>query len=223
MITLNEAIKIWQESSIDYCEVAFSCGGDSMNDIDFNFYNNSTLVSSDELDKVRDYLDDEMYRAVEFYVNSDGHYIGESGTVTIKLISLLGKEDTFNYEKQSTSEFEEYETIKVEVELTNDQRDFIDKYVSSIYGTYDDQPHTLTYKSDFILTDKLDEVSKSIEELCCKVADETMPKQSGEVMEYFDYSSSEDSTNVEDDSIELNGNILTLYIGRRVVVFLSNN
>ena len=81
----NEAIALWKELGITSATMEFSCGGDSMNDYHFTFYNvnsENKEVESSELDS---FFDDEVFRNVEFYVNSDGHYIGESGTVEIEL------------------------------------------------------------------------------------------------------------------------------------------
>ena len=43
--------------------------------------------------ELEDYSDGEIYNQVEFYVNSDGHYQGESGVVRIE---LNGEEDEDN-------------------------------------------------------------------------------------------------------------------------------
>ena len=79
----NEAIALWKELGITSATMEFSCGGDSMNDYHFNFYNSENKqVENGELDS---FFDDEVFREVEFYVNSDGHYIGEFGSVEITL------------------------------------------------------------------------------------------------------------------------------------------
>ena len=78
----QEAIKLWKELKIESGTMEFSCGGDSMNDYSFTFYGGGKEIESSEL---KDYFDDAVYKHVEFYVNSDGHYQGEAGTVEITL------------------------------------------------------------------------------------------------------------------------------------------
>ena len=75
----NEAIALWKELGITTANMEFSCGGDSMNDYHFSFYNSENKeVQSGELES---FFDDEVFRGVDFYVNSDGHYIGEFGKI----------------------------------------------------------------------------------------------------------------------------------------------
>ena len=37
----NEMIELWKKLDIQRCEMEFSCGGDSMNETDFKFFNGS--------------------------------------------------------------------------------------------------------------------------------------------------------------------------------------
>ena len=97
---MEEAVEIWKREGIDRVEFDFSCGGDSMNDTELRFYKGNKEI--EETWGLEAYFDDEVYENVEFYENSDGHYQGESGTVTI---TLNEDEDEFDYEKSSTEEW----------------------------------------------------------------------------------------------------------------------
>ena len=107
-----EAIKLWKELRITNCTMNFYCGGDSMGDTSFVLSDENGDVDCQALE---DFFDDEVYRHVDFYVNSDGHYQGESGQVEIELNE---DEDGFYYSKSSTSEWSETETNIIDIELS---------------------------------------------------------------------------------------------------------
>ena len=89
------AVQQWKDNKVVKCEMEFSCGGDSMNDIDFYFHTKEGKV---ELPELADYFDSEVYKNIEFYVNSDGHYMGEAGEV---VIVLEDNEEDFSYTKNA--------------------------------------------------------------------------------------------------------------------------
>ena len=95
---IQEIIKVWKELEVDYVNFEFSCGGDSMNETSIKIYNSK----NQEIDsnKIRIYIDDVIYHNVEFYEASDGHYLGESGIVKIRLNE---DEEDLDYSKTSQS------------------------------------------------------------------------------------------------------------------------
>jgi hypothetical protein len=97
----------WQRYGIESIYCKFYCGGDSMSDIEYSV----NLASGEEpgidiwtyIDE--DYLENLVYKHIEFYVNSDGHFLGESGTVVIRLVKA---DDNYvlDFVKHSESEYE---------------------------------------------------------------------------------------------------------------------
>ena len=81
--TKTDIFQLWIEKNIKECIMTFSCGGDSMNDTSFLLYDNEGKNVFEPI--ITDYLEEDVYHKVEFYEVSDGHYMGESGTVTITL------------------------------------------------------------------------------------------------------------------------------------------
>lgn len=152
----HEIVKLWKDNKIESCEMKFSCGGDSMDDYEFVFYNNKKKQV--ECDELVDFFDEEVFKRVEFYVNSDGYYIGESGTVEITLDE--GIERAFDYMKRATSEYSESFTETTEIELNEKEVDFISKYVGSIVGG--DGGNAINYKQDLIVTDEIEDVSDKL-------------------------------------------------------------
>ena len=146
---MEDIIKKWKEAKISYANFEFNCGGDSMNDTDLIFYvdnGNKIEVSSE----ISSYFDDDIYNHVEFYVNSDGHYLGETGTVRI---TLNESGDDVEYSKSSMSQYSESCEGTIECPITKEQAEFITEYISGLSKDAWDNPHT-DFKKDFILTEE---------------------------------------------------------------------
>lgn len=144
------AIEQWKEHNIDHVDFEFSCGGDSMNDTTIFIYDKGNkVVQNSDIEK---YIDEAIYDEVNFYECSDGHYMGESGTVTI---TINEENDDFEYLKSSEEEWCEHEPFIEKIQLTDEEVDFIDKYVSDINGNMGEGDYNINYKADFVQTDEL--------------------------------------------------------------------
>ena len=194
-------IKIWKEKNIDHVNFNFSCGGDSMNDTSIEIFDKEgELVQDSELET---YFDDKTYNNVEFYVNSDGHYQGEFGVVTIEFDE---DENDFTYSKSSSSEWSESSVNEAEIELTDEEVKFVADYVLNINGGEDDIQ--TNYKKDFILTNEQEETLKGLEEKISEFAQDYTPNDiEGEMNEWHTY-----TTNEEGEELKLVDNMLTLSI-----------
>ena len=204
-------IKIWKDHKITEARFEFYCGGDSMGETMFHFETeNNEELPSNVYDELVGYFDDEVYRNVEFYEASDGHYMGEMGNVYIELNE---EDDDFNYMKSSESEWNESFVSVINIPLTSDEREFVEKNVSSIVGGFDDSP-MINYSRDLIITDKSE---KLIEELLQKVDNETQEfvpdfedeLGGGELQEWYTYDTSDnDIINSEGElSIQIDNNV----------------
>jgi hypothetical protein len=197
-------IKIWKEKNIDHVNFNFSCGGDSMNDTSIEIFDKEgELVQDSELET---YFDDKTYNNVDFYVNSDGHYQGEFGVVTIEFDE---DENDFTYSKSSSSEWSESSVNEAEIELTDEEVKFVADYVLNINGGEDDIQ--TNYKKDFILTNEQEETLKGLEEKISEFAQDYTPIElndiEGEMNEWHTY-----TTNEEGEELKLVDNMLTLSI-----------
>ena len=122
-MTKEEAIALWKEQKIERVEMEFYCGGDEMGDYSFRYYN----ADDEELDEVKalfDYFDEEVFKHIDFYVNSDGHYMGESGCVHITLDDS-DEELDFDYVKSAQSEWNESLTNTLSVTLNEEQINYV--------------------------------------------------------------------------------------------------
>jgi hypothetical protein len=187
-------IQLWKENGIVKGDFEFQCGGDQMNDTTLTFYNEKG--EEVECEELANYIDGEIYNQVEFYVNSDGHYQGESGNVYITLEEDEDEEDgaTFVYDKESESEWNESFTEVGYCDLTPAEAEFVKDKIHSIVGGGDGE--AINYKKDCILTDEDEELLKSISD---KIEDFAinyqMKEAEGEENEWFTYTTDMEETN----------------------------
>jgi hypothetical protein len=144
------ALQKWKEHDVDRVEFIFSCGGDSMEETNIEIYDKNENII--EVNEISNYFDDAVYNNVQFYEASDGVYMGERGTV---IITLTDDEDDFDYLKSSEEEWCENTPFTEKIVLTDEEVDFIDKYVSDINGNMSEGQYNINYKVDFLQTDKL--------------------------------------------------------------------
>lgn len=211
----NEAIALWKELGITTANMEFSCGGDSMNDYHFSFYNSENKeVQSGELES---FFDDDVFKRVEFYVNSDGHYIGESGNVSIELSEDEENPD-FVYYKNAQAEWSESFTDEVAVELTEKEVEFVRSKVLNLVGSQDGD--AINYKGDCILNNEEEQISDTISQ---KISDVVMNHEFenavGEVEEWFQYNTDE----VDSDVLpKIVGNTLFVSLTRQFLVYTDS-
>jgi hypothetical protein len=206
---LTEIIKLWKELKVDYVNFEFSCGGDSMNDTSIQIYNESG--EEIECDEIRDYIDDKIYNEVEFYVNSDGHYQGESGNVAIR---LSDDEEELDYSKSSQSEWSERLECVCRVELDDKTIQFIKDKVLNINGDMDNM--SLNYKTDCILTDEEEVIVSDLERDLIDTLINYQPEEEyeGELGEWFTF-----TTNEEGEELKIDGNYLCVNMSMEMTIY----
>jgi hypothetical protein len=151
------ALQKWKELDVDRVHFVFSCGGDSMNDTSIEIYDKEDNII--EVEEISNYFDEAVYNNVDFYEASDGHYMGEDGKV---IITLTDDEDGFDYCKDSQEEWCENELFTEKFELTDEEVEFIDKYVDDINGNMSEGDYNVNYKVDFVQTDELIELEQEL-------------------------------------------------------------
>jgi hypothetical protein len=208
MKSVNEQmIDKWKELNIKSCSMEFSCGGDSMNDYTFTFYTNDNKeVDGEEL---TDYFETEVFNEVEFYEVSDGHYIGESGVVEIKLEEEDDEEPHFSYYKDASYEWSERYLGQMNVPLTDTELSFIKEKVLNMNGGDWGEPN-INYKVDCIVTDEEEKMMNDlIQKICDESEDFEIEDADGEPEEGFRW-----TTNEDDDEIKFEENSLKVQVER---------
>jgi len=211
----QEIIQLWKELQITHINFEFTCGGDSMNDTTLNIHKGEEII---ENDAISTYFDNEVYNAVEFYVNSDGHYMGEEGNV---LIELDADEETFSYSKSAQAEYCERITNEVEVELTDEEIEFVKEFVRDINGG-DSEGANLNYKKDFIINQKRKELIDSIGEKVADICGGFTPviEGEGEINDWYSYTTNEDD--ITDSELIIKGNKLIVSVSNEYYVFVDS-
>ncbi len=208
-LKLTPEMALWKKNNVSYCEMEFSCGGDSMNDYEFHFYNDKTKeIKNNDIDELKSFFEDEAFKRVEFYVNSDGHYIGESGKVIITLTYDVEEPD-FEYDKQAQSEWSETYTEKVNVDLTKDEIKVIQEKIGSFNGG-EGENGNVNYNVDCIISDEEEIIIGNIINKLSTIAEQHEFNCEDEASEWYSW-----TTNVDDgDKMMINKKGITIQVNR---------
>lgn len=148
------AITIWKDLKIDRLEIEFDCGGDSMGEVNPHFYSGEKELGGPEIDSLwYNYFEDDMYRNVNFYEVSDGHYEGEYGTVKVELNE---EERDFTYVKNATAVYDEQQMVIFPIELPEKFVSMYEEYIERLsfvfyyYQKTEVEDSFVKYKKDFI-------------------------------------------------------------------------
>jgi len=216
MENIERIIQLWKELEITHIDFEFTCGGDSMNDTTLNIHKGEEII---ENGVISTYFDDMVYKRIDFYVNSDGHYMGESGNV---LIELNNEEDDFDYMKSAQSEWCERITSDVEVELTDEEIEFVREFVRDINGG-ESEDANFNYKKDFIINQKRKELIDSIGKKVSSVCDNFTPELEGEgeLNEWYSYTTNEDD--ITDSEVVIKGNKIIVKVSNEYYVYTDSD
>lgn len=213
----NDIIKLWKEKNIAYAKFEYNCGGDSMGDSQLFFYDKDGNEITSGVAEIDSYLNDEVYREVDFYVNSDGHYIGEAGYVHIEL-DEDDEEGGFTYSKNSQYEYNESHESDMEFHLTPEEKAFIEAHVLNINGG-EDNAIAVNYKHDFLMTDEEEELVEELKQNIDKACEEYTPKDDyeGDLQDWYRYTTNEQGTD-----IEFKDDMLIIHMSNSTTVYKDN-
>jgi hypothetical protein len=203
-----DIFQLWKKYDINRVLCNFTCGGDSMGDMDWEVVDekDKTLKFS-EVSEITDYFDGEIFNKVDFYEVSDGNYMGEYGTVTI---TLNEEGDGFDYHKESYSEFNEQYSDIMDVTLSDREVELVKEYVKNINGG--DGDIILNYKKDGILSEEDDEILDSLKE---RIKDEAydldIEEADGEWDESCNFTT---DINENDGDVVIEGNTLKVRVNK---------
>lgn len=202
----NEAIQLWKEKNIERCEMEFSCGGDSMNETNFVLYDKDNKeVDCDELN---DYFENEVYNRVDFYEVSDGHYMGEFGSVIITFEEDEDEDDGgyFSYDKQAQGEWEEMFSETMEVELSDVELKLLQEKIENVNGSEWDSEVNINFKDDCVLTDEEEEIlnglTKRIQDMANEFDIEGKGEENGDGRN-FDTGSDGEGCEIEEGKLQV--------------------
>lgn len=213
MTEKEQIIQLWKEKGVESINYEFDCGGDNMGETTLNILDKEGELI--ECKEIEDYFENKIYDNVEFYVNSDGHYMGERGNV---YVYLNDEQDGFDYSKSSMEEYNEREDFDVMIELSDEEIEYISLYVNNINTGWGDDMN-FNYGTDFIKTDRHEELETSIGEKLTKFYDDYEPELLGE-LSGADMSL---NTNENENVITIEGNKLKVTLFYESYVYKEGN
>lgn len=158
----KKMIPLWKENNVDRLEFKYSCGNDSFDSIVIEIYDKQgELVENKE---IKDFFDDAVFTNIRFYEAGDGHYIGEAGTVFVRLETNDNGVETFTYVKDAKEEWNENASFTETIQLTDEEFEFIDNYVADFNGSTGEDEYNVNYKIDFVKTDDLEKIESGLTE-----------------------------------------------------------
>ena len=194
---MEKLIEEWKEKGVDRAEFEFSCGSDSMNDTSLVFFDkeDKEVIMSNES---RETLDNNIYKKVEFYVNSDGHYQGEYGTV---LVEFNAEDNEFIYSKSATSEWSESFSDVIKIEVTPELHKFCEEYIFEISGEHNYLD--IEYNKDFYCNSERCKMLEQIQDILNETIENHEPEDTSEG-ELEDYISTSGFVTIDNNKIKFN-------------------
>ena len=206
---IETAVDLWKSHQVEKCEMNFSCGGDSMNDYNFDFLDKDEK-SVDVSKELSDEIESRVFNEVHFYEASDGYYIGETGVV---YITLDDDGESFTFTKTAESEFSEQYTERTILKLEDSEVKFINEKVLNINGG--DGDCVINFKTDCILSDEEEVIYDTLKEKVKDFAEDyEFTEAEGEQEDYYTF-----STNEEGDEIDIVDNNIKITINRNFLVY----
>jgi hypothetical protein len=217
----NEIYDLLDRFNVDHVILDYNCGGDDTTiycdeiyDLDGNRVNSYELGS---------YFEEYALENFNFMDASDNHYMGESGTIKIKVIKIfrdkfINENDDeeeeeeeemdyyydFTHEKEGFYHYREKINFELNISLDISTIVVIKKNVSSLYGG--DKWIRLNLKNGINVSEKemviLNELKEKIE-VCCAQFE---PQTDHEILDFYNFSiSSEDDDEIlfSDDGIKV--------------------
>lgn len=199
-MTKKQAIRKWKKLGVVRVCFEFQCGGDSMNETSLVIFTGEGEEDTIEDEGLEEYFNTEVYDETTFYVNSDGVYEGEFGTVEITL-NEEGSE--FDYAKSSTEEWRESVEHNFEFPITLQEFTFFTSYVEDL-AINSDNEGSWNYKKDFVLTDSMELFQTDFAERLRDCAENQPLVCDTDECEYDDYFSLE-VEEVKEDLLKIKG------------------
>lgn len=216
-LKLTPEMLLWKKAKVAECEMEFSAGGDSMNDYDFFFYDSKgKKIDNNDTAELKKFFDDEVFKRVEFYVNSDGYYMGEAGKVIITFNDDEDEPD-FDYHKDAQAEFSETFSDKVEVELSKEEREVLQSKISSMNGG--DGEKNVNYKIDCIINDNETElIDKLLEKFDEEANNHSFENEDtdGEPSDWYNWTTNLDNN---DPEIEFTKKGIKIQVSRNFTIY----
>lgn len=123
----DELSSYWKTLNIERIVYSYSGGGDSMDGSEIKiFCKDDSILEEHALHNI---VDNIIFDNFNFYFDSDGHYIGEYGTVTITKEINEDGEEGYLFKKENNERYNESEHNLLNISLTEDEYFYLNTYV----------------------------------------------------------------------------------------------
>lgn len=172
----RDALKeLFTSGQIDKIEWTYHAGGDSLNDYEHKYLLNGEEVTPLNPIEPTDYILDN----VDIADASDGHYLGEFGTVHITL-----EDAELTVSKDYQTEWSESYSEELSLEVSPEASKVFENIETLQYELANSSLDDLDFKKDLFINNKIATIIENTVEEMVSVADEFTEQLSGEIEEY---------------------------------------
>jgi hypothetical protein len=166
--------ELFTSGKVDEIVWEYQAGGDSLNDYSNHFYLNGEEVTIEDID-VSDYVLD----IIDIAEASDGHYLGEFGTVIITL-----EDDELHVVKDYQTEWNVSEDEVMYVSVSEKQIEILKKIKSFTILVYEHSLEDIDFTEDLYITDEMRTAIDNIVENAIDKADDFLNSLPNDIDDY---------------------------------------
>ncbi len=166
--------ELFTSGKVDKIVWEYQAGGDSLNDYSNHFYLNGEEVTIEDID-VSDYVLD----IIDIAEASDGHYLGEFGTVIITL-----EDDELHVVKDYQTEWSVSEDEVMYISVSEKQIEILKKIKSFTLSVYEHSIEDIDFTEDLYITDEMSTAIDNIIENAIDKADDFLNSLHNDIDDY---------------------------------------
>ena len=158
----EDLIRLFTHDMVDEIVWEYQAGGDSLNEYNTVFYLKGQQVEPDIFDPTDLILDN-----VDISEASDGHYLGEFGTVTITF-----EDDDLVFNKVFQSEWNENQDLFISIKLTDEEAEVAKKITELRIEVDDESIDNIEFKEDLYVGPEMTFIINNLVDKICDIADD---------------------------------------------------
>ena len=158
----EDLIRLFTHDMVDEIVWEYQAGGDSLNEYNTVFYLKGQQVQPDIFDPTDLILDN-----VDISEASDGHYLGEFGTVTITF-----EDDDLVFNKVFQSEWNENQDLFISIKLTDEEAEVAKKITELRIEVDDESIDNIEFKEDLYVGPEMTFIINNLVDKICDIADD---------------------------------------------------
>ena len=171
----RELVKeLFTSGKVDRIVWEYQAGGDSLNEYTHNFYLKGEQVQPDIFD-----ITDLILDNVDISEASDGHYLGEFGTVTITF-----EDDDLVFNKVFQSEWNENQDLFISIKLTDEEAEVAKKITELRIEVGEEEIDNIEFKEDLYVGPEMTFIINNLVDKICDIADDKVEHVEEEMDDY---------------------------------------